>query len=134
MNRAYLTGIRAVTAVAILSTAGTASVAAQDAKAQGAKVFVDQKCALCHSIDGKGNPKGPMEEALSKLSDDEIRAWITDAKGMTEKTKADPQAPDERVQAAQERRGRACRVSLGDEEEVAPGPETSSRSASRPGH
>jgi hypothetical protein len=29
-----------------------------------------------------------MDEALGKLSADEIRAWITDAKGMTEKTKA----------------------------------------------
>ena len=51
-------------------------------------MFVAQKCALCHSIDGKGNAKGPMEEALGKLSADEIRAWITDAKGMTAKTKA----------------------------------------------
>jgi mono/diheme cytochrome c family protein len=80
-------GIRAVTCAAILSLAGTRSFAAQEAT-QGAKVFADQKCGLCHSIAGKGNPKGPMEEALNKLSDDEIRMWITDAKGMTEKTKA----------------------------------------------
>jgi mono/diheme cytochrome c family protein len=74
--------------LAILSVAGAASAAAQDAKAQGEKVFAEQKCALCHSIGGKGNAKGPMEEALSKLSADDIRTWITDAKGMTEKTKA----------------------------------------------
>ena len=88
MNRISPTGIRTAISLVILSVASGAFAAAQDAKAQGAKVFADQKCALCHSIDGKGNPKGPMEEALSKLSDDEIRAWITDAKGMTEKTKA----------------------------------------------
>ena len=36
-----------------------APVAAQDATvAHGEKVFVDQKCALCHSIGGKGNKKG----------------------------------------------------------------------------
>jgi len=88
LNRTCLMGIRSVICLAILGVAVSASAAAQDAKAQGAKVFADQKCALCHSIDGKGNPKGPMEEALNKLSDDEIRMWITDAKGMTEKTKA----------------------------------------------
>jgi mono/diheme cytochrome c family protein len=77
-----------VICLAILSVTAAASAAAQDAKTQGAKVFADQKCALCHSINGKGNPKGPMEEALSQLSADEIREWITDAKEMTEKTKA----------------------------------------------
>jgi mono/diheme cytochrome c family protein len=80
--------LRAVTYLAILSVAGVASAAAQDAKAQGEKVFADQKCTLCHSIGGKGNSKGPMDEALSKLSAAEIRAWITDANGMTAKTKA----------------------------------------------
>src|ERR1700682_3360533 len=80
--------LRAVIYVAILSLAGAASAAAQDAKTQGEKVFADQKCALCHSIDGKGNAKGPMEEALNKLSAKEIRAWITDAKAMTATTKA----------------------------------------------
>jgi mono/diheme cytochrome c family protein len=79
--------------VAILGATFAASAAAQDAKTQGAKVFADQKCALCHSLDGKGNPKGPMEDALRQLSDDEIRAWITDAKGMTEKTKATRKPP-----------------------------------------
>ena len=80
--------LRALIYIVILSVTGAASAAALDAKAQGEKVFAEQKCALCHSIDGKGNAKGPMDEALSKLSADEIRAWITDAKGMTEKTKA----------------------------------------------
>jgi mono/diheme cytochrome c family protein len=85
--------LRVVIYLAILSVAGAASAAAKDAKDQGEKVFVAQKCALCHSIDGKGNPKGPMEEAVSKLSADEIRAWITDAKGMTAKTKATRKPP-----------------------------------------
>jgi len=85
--------LRAVIFLASLSVACAAAAAAQDAKTQGAKVFADQKCALCHSVDGKGNAKGPMEEALSQLSDDEIRAWITDAKGMTEKSKATRKPP-----------------------------------------
>ena len=80
--------LRAVICLAILSVTGAASASAQDAKTRGEKVFAEQKCALCHSIDGKGNAKGPMDEAVSKLSADEIRAWIVDANAMTAKTKA----------------------------------------------
>jgi mono/diheme cytochrome c family protein len=61
--------------------------AAQDAKA-GEQLYVDQKCALCHSIAGKGNAKGPLDDVGSTLSADEIRAWLTDTKAMTVKTKA----------------------------------------------
>jgi mono/diheme cytochrome c family protein len=62
-------------------------VQAQDAVA-GAKVFTEQKCSLCHSVAGKGNAKGPLDEVGTKLSADDIRAWITDAKAMTAKTGA----------------------------------------------
>ena len=62
---------------------------AQDAKvAKGAQIYADQKCAICHSIGDKGNKKGPLDGVASMLSADEIRSWITDAKGMTAKTKA----------------------------------------------
>jgi mono/diheme cytochrome c family protein len=65
-----------------------ASAVAQDAKVtKGQQVFADQKCSLCHSIAGKGNAKGSLDGVGSKLSADDIRAWITDAKGMTAKTK-----------------------------------------------
>jgi mono/diheme cytochrome c family protein len=70
-----------------------AAAAAQDAKAKGEKIYADQKCSLCHSIGDKGNKKGPLDEAGSKLSADEIRQWIVDAKGMTAKTKA-PRKPE----------------------------------------
>ena len=79
--------LRAVIYLAIMSVAGAASAAAQDAKSQGEKLFADQKCVLCHSIDGKGNLKGPLDEVGSQLSAKEIREWITDSKGMTAKTK-----------------------------------------------
>jgi mono/diheme cytochrome c family protein len=81
--------LRVVIVWAILCAAGAGSSAAQDAAAQGAKVFAAQKCAICHSVEGKGNPKGPLDGVASRLSTDEIRAWITDAKGMTAKTKAE---------------------------------------------
>jgi mono/diheme cytochrome c family protein len=65
------------------------TAAAQDAKvAKGEKLFTDQKCTLCHSIGAKGNKKGPLDGVGSKLSDGEMRSWMTDAKAMTAKTKA----------------------------------------------
>src|SRR6516162_4591310 len=76
-------------AAAVAVTAMTAgSASAQDLKAKGEKVYTDQKCSLCHSIAGKGNAKGPLDDVGSKLKTDEIRAWIVDAKGMTAKTHA----------------------------------------------
>jgi mono/diheme cytochrome c family protein len=72
----------------MLVVVGAGSAGAQDASAQGEKVFAAQKCSLCHSVGGKGNPKGPLEEAVGKLSTNDMREWITDAKAMTAKTKA----------------------------------------------
>jgi mono/diheme cytochrome c family protein len=80
--------LRAAVCIVIVSVAGAASASAQDAKTQGEKLFTDQKCTLCHSVGGKGNVKGPLDEIGSKRSADDIRAWLTDAKAMTAKTKA----------------------------------------------
>ena len=72
----------------VLCVGVAATVAAQDAKvAQGEKLFVDQKCTLCHSIGDKGNKKGALDGVAAKLKTDEIREWITDPKGMTVKMK-----------------------------------------------
>src|SRR5262249_30246051 len=62
--------------------------AAQDAVAKGKQLFTDQKCVLCHSIEGKGNTKGPLDDVGAKDSAADLRAWITDAQAMTAKTKA----------------------------------------------
>ena len=77
-----------VTILTVLVCAGmAASAAAQDTK-KGEQLFTDQKCTLCHSISEKGNKKGPLDGVAGKLSAVEIREWITDAKGMTAKSKA----------------------------------------------
>jgi mono/diheme cytochrome c family protein len=80
--------------IAITICVGTATAAAaQDAKvSKGEKLYVDQKCALCHSIGDKGNKKGPLDGVASKLSAADVHEWIADAKGMTAKTKA-PRTP-----------------------------------------
>jgi mono/diheme cytochrome c family protein len=71
---------------------GASVAAAQDA-AKGEQVYAAQKCALCHSIGDKGNKKGPLDGVGAKLSADELRKWIVDAKGMTAKTGA-PRKPE----------------------------------------
>jgi mono/diheme cytochrome c family protein len=65
-----------------------AAAGAQDLKAKGEQVYTAQKCSLCHSIAGKGNAKGALDGVGGKLSADDIRSWIMDAKGMTAKAKA----------------------------------------------
>lgn len=72
--------------VMVMAAAGFAS--AQDAKAKGEAVYTAQKCSLCHSVAGKGNAKGALDDVGSKLKADEIRAWINDAKGQTAKSGA----------------------------------------------
>lgn len=86
-----------VTVVTIVCLVGLALAApgfAQDPKLeQGAKLFVDQKCNLCHAVAGKGNPKGPMDGVGTNLGANEIREWITSPKEMTAKTKAERKPP-----------------------------------------
>lgn len=80
--------VRTIACAIVLGVGIAATAAAQDAEAKGEKVFADQKCSLCHSIAGKGNAKGSLDGVGSKLTADEIRAWLVDAKSMTAKTKA----------------------------------------------
>jgi len=63
-----------------------AAVARQVEK--GVAVYAAQKCSTCHSIDGKGQAKGPLDGVGSKLTVDEIREWIVNPAEMTKKTNA----------------------------------------------
>jgi mono/diheme cytochrome c family protein len=83
---------RVVFVVALaLSVALLASPAAAQDKAQierGIKVYATQKCHVCHSIDGKGQRKGPLDDVGARLTEEELRLWLVDAIGMTKKTKS----------------------------------------------
>lgn len=77
-----------VSAFVFAAFSGFAS--AQDAKVEkGKQVYTDQKCSMCHSIAGKGNAKGALDDIGSKLSAAEIKQWIVDPKTMAEKAKAE---------------------------------------------
>jgi mono/diheme cytochrome c family protein len=77
---------------AVISFVTVGAAAAQDHAARGAAVYASQKCSVCHSIAGKGNAKGSLDGVGTKLSTEEIRAWIADAVSQTAKTKA-PRKP-----------------------------------------
>ena len=75
----------------VLCAAAPAS--AQGAAEKGAAVYAAQKCATCHILDGKGQAKGPLDGVGSKLTADEIRAWIVTPAEMTKKTNATRKPP-----------------------------------------
>ena len=87
MSRIVMCGV-----VVLALTAGSAS--AQDAKVKkGMQVFATQKCSQCHSIAGKGNAKGKMDDIGGKMTAEEIREWIVDPVVMAAKNKKDRKPP-----------------------------------------
>ena len=80
----------------VVGVLGLPAIAAAQDKAlieRGMKVYAEQKCSICHSIDGKGNAKGPLDSVGLKLSADEIREWMVHPAEMTKKTKAERKPP-----------------------------------------
>jgi mono/diheme cytochrome c family protein len=45
--------------------------------ARGRMIFEEQNCGTCHSIEGAGNPRYPLDGVGSRLGKDELRMWIT---------------------------------------------------------
>lgn len=78
----------ALTIVVALPTAA----AGQDAAA-GQKVYETQKCSLCHSIDGKGNTKGPLAGVAKKYDAATLKMWITQPAEMAKKHNATRKPP-----------------------------------------
>jgi mono/diheme cytochrome c family protein len=93
MSRSRTTGqlFAGVVIVAALAT----NAAAQDPALikKGQDVYNAQKCAVCHSVGGKGSKANPLDGVGAKLSADDIRAWITDPAAMTKKTNSQKKPP-----------------------------------------
>jgi mono/diheme cytochrome c family protein len=87
--------MRCIAITAVLALAfGVATAETQDAKVQkGMQVFAAQKCSQCHSVAGKGNAKGKLDDVGSKLAPAEIKEWIVDPVGMAAKNKKDRKPP-----------------------------------------
>ena len=85
-----------VLAVALgFSCAGRALYAGQGGAtaAAGEKVFAAQKCNICHSVAGKGNKNGPLDDVGTKLSAADIRAWLVTPADMGKKANATRKPP-----------------------------------------
>lgn len=79
--------------VVLFGAAFAAPAYAQGDAQLGQKLYVEQKCAMCHSIAGKGNAKGKLDDVGAKLTAAEIKQWIVDPVAMTEKAKATRKPP-----------------------------------------
>jgi mono/diheme cytochrome c family protein len=49
--------------------------------AAGQAVYAERACARCHSIAGHGGARSALDGVGARLSDAEIRAWLTPAAG-----------------------------------------------------
>jgi mono/diheme cytochrome c family protein len=86
--------MRQVATLGALFFLGASVASAQDDKVeQGEKLYGSNKCSMCHSIAGKGNPKGPLDEVGSKRTAEEIRQWLINPAEMTGKTKSTRKPP-----------------------------------------
>ena len=83
---------RWVVGLTIVSAAASAS-AQTDQVARGVKVFGEQKCSMCHSIAGKGNAKGVLDNVGAQRSGAEIREWLVDPDSMRKKANAERKPP-----------------------------------------
>lgn len=92
MRRQTLFSRAAGLVAGLLSLAGASVVMAQTAGnvERGKAVYAEQKCGMCHAIEGKGNKQSPLDSVGSKLSAEDIRAWIVTPKVMEAKLPTKP--------------------------------------------
>jgi len=85
MRRVFL----CVMSLVFVGAAASASAQTPGQAERGMKAFGEQKCSMCHSIAGKGNAKGVLDNVGTQLSAAEIREWLTDPEAMRKKHKAE---------------------------------------------
>lgn len=50
--------------------------------ARGRAVYEDQACSRCHSVEGRGNPRAPLDGVGARLTPEALRDWVTAASGV----------------------------------------------------
>jgi mono/diheme cytochrome c family protein len=78
------------TALAPESQSAAADAVRAKQIARGKQVYAAQKCAACHSIEGTGNRRNPLDGVGSKLAEADVRQWIVAPRKM----KATVRKPD----------------------------------------
>ena len=76
-------------AMVVAGATGTARGQSPELVERGMAVYAEQRCGLCHSVADEGNAKGPLDGVGSRLTAEKLDLWLTDPKGMTEKTGAE---------------------------------------------
>jgi mono/diheme cytochrome c family protein len=89
MQRASIT----LAVIIVLALSAVASAQEKTQVERGMKVYGEQKCAICHAIEGKGNAKGRLDGVGTKLKIEEIRAWLVTPAEMAKKTQAERKPP-----------------------------------------
>jgi mono/diheme cytochrome c family protein len=74
--------------IVLLSASVPAQAQSKELIAKGEAVYTAQKCSLCHSIAGKGQAKGPLDDVGSKLKVEDIREWIVNPTKMAKEHNA----------------------------------------------
>jgi len=69
--------------------AGVVEEACNDAEKieLGKRVYRQQRCQVCHSIDGVGSRRSPLDGVGSRLTEEQVRLWIVDPKKMDPKVR-----------------------------------------------
>jgi mono/diheme cytochrome c family protein len=83
---------RTIAALGVGVLLASSGLAAADA-AKGKELYATNKCATCHSIEGKGNKKSPLDGVGKKLSADDLRKWLVSPKEMEAKLPTKPKVP-----------------------------------------
>ena len=86
MSRLAVIGLAAVAMLMVASTAMAQDTALIE---KGIAAYAQQKCSMCHAVDGEGNAKGVLDGVGTRLTVEEIKEWIVNPKEMTEKTGAE---------------------------------------------
>ncbi|MBI4169016.1 MAG: cytochrome c [Acidobacteria bacterium] len=73
--------------LAPLALAAGGAQPAETAGDRGVKVYAAQRCSMCHSIEGKGNKKTPLDGVGDRLKREEIRKYIVSPREMKADTK-----------------------------------------------
>jgi len=99
MRRSLVAGTALVMGLGLASA--RADEGSQPPAERGQQVYAAQKCTMCHSIAGKGNPKNPLDDVGSRMSADDLKKYITAPKSVKpdSKMKAYPTLPAEDLDA-----------------------------------
>jgi mono/diheme cytochrome c family protein len=79
--------------LAMVTAAGILTPAAAQTAEEGQKVFADQRCSLCHIVEGKGNKRGPLDGVGDKWNAEELAQWIRTPAEMAAKVEATRKPP-----------------------------------------